>query len=293
MKHIFIINPYAGKRGNSTLKSEIAKVMTKVGCDYIVAENEFQGHGAQIARQYAKTQDKVRIYACGGDGTLFEIVNSIYMYENVEVAVIPCGSANDFAKNFVKKATVDNMVNGIARKIDLLKVGDEVAVNCMSAGLDANVAGMISRLKNIPLISGKMAYNIAAVLQCIRKKCYMLGFEIDGKRVEDEKLLFGAVMNGRYYGGGFNPTPDALLDDGYIDFLRVKNVPYYKLPVVASEYKKGTHLNRKDIMNYTRCKSVKFISQDYMNITLDGEMRFVQNPKIDILEKALNMVFPQ
>ena len=107
MKHVFIINSKSAKKKREHLQKEIKRVFAEK--DYVIEWTQYKGHAKALAVQYAKTADLIRIYACGGDGTLHEIVNGIMHYDNVQLAVIPIGTGNDFVKSFA----------GISREIFL------------------------------------------------------------------------------------------------------------------------------------------------------------------------------
>ncbi|MEG2454965.1 MAG: acylglycerol kinase family protein, partial [Oscillospiraceae bacterium] len=99
MKHLFIVNPVAGKKGSTdALLAEIHKVCGDKGLDYEIRTTGGVGDACHIARAAAETGEDVRIYACGGDGTLNEAVNGAAGYENAAVTVLPKGTGNDFLK---------------------------------------------------------------------------------------------------------------------------------------------------------------------------------------------------
>lgn len=101
MRYVFYVNPQAGK---GTLQQGIIDSIKKYFSDK--SENlkihitESMGDALNSARQEAQTGDKIRMFACGGEGTVFEVLNGIVGFDNVELGVIPCGSANDFLKFF-------------------------------------------------------------------------------------------------------------------------------------------------------------------------------------------------
>ena len=80
------------------------------------------------------------------------------------------------------------------------------------------------------------------------------------------------ACNGRYYGGGFNPVPDAMPDDGYLDFLVVKGVSRLKFLKVVQKYAKGRYKELSDIILYSRGKNMKIQSQKEQDINIDGEL---------------------
>lgn len=143
MKHIFIINPTAGK--GKAAKKIIPVINSYCKTHKLDAQlyvTKFSGDGMKYVEEIAKRGEPVRFYSCGGDGTLYEVVNGAYKYPNAEVACLPLGSGNDFARLFGKRenlTSLDSQVNGSVHKLDLIKCGDKVAVNQCSMGIDAEV----------------------------------------------------------------------------------------------------------------------------------------------------------
>ena len=90
MKHLFIINPAAGKHGTTdALTAQIGEIFGGMGLDYEIAFTSGAGTGTSLARAAAQTGEPVRIYACGGDGTLNEVVNGAAGYGNTAVTNVP------------------------------------------------------------------------------------------------------------------------------------------------------------------------------------------------------------
>ena len=101
MKHIFIINPTAGKYDSRQRIYEMAEhLRTAHGLDVQCILTKKQGHATEIAQKLCQTGEPLRFYACGGDGTVNEVANGIIGYDNAAMSVIPVGTGNDFLKNF-------------------------------------------------------------------------------------------------------------------------------------------------------------------------------------------------
>ena len=101
MLHLFIINPAAGSRdGTSAYTQQIDSVCQAHGLSYKIAISKKPGDCARIAREYAKTGQELRIYSCGGDGTLNEVVSGMVGFPNAAVTMFAGGSGNDFVRIF-------------------------------------------------------------------------------------------------------------------------------------------------------------------------------------------------
>ena len=104
MRHLFIINPNAGKgKAFDTVMPLIKKAVTGREIDYEVYVSRSSQDTHDYCKRMCETGDQLRIYACGGDGTIYDVVNAIYGFDNVEFAAIPLGSGNDFIRLFGTK----------------------------------------------------------------------------------------------------------------------------------------------------------------------------------------------
>ena len=101
MRHLFIINPAAGSYNQTEdYRKKIAEICEAKGLDYSIRVSGAPGRCCKIAREAAQSGEEYRIYACGGDGTLNEVVGGVAGYDNVAITVYSGGSGNDFVKLF-------------------------------------------------------------------------------------------------------------------------------------------------------------------------------------------------
>ena len=99
VKHIFIINPAAGSRDRTKDYQKAIEEHCQ-GLDYSIRVSKCPGDCFRIAREAAETGEEVRLYACGGDGTLNEVAAGAAGCQNAAVTVFSGGSGNDFVKLF-------------------------------------------------------------------------------------------------------------------------------------------------------------------------------------------------
>ena len=97
MRHLFIINPVAGRKGST---QALLDQLDRVSFPHERVFTEGEGHAEKLARQAAQTGEPVRIWACGGDGTLNEVVNGAAGFDNAAITCVPKGTGNDFLKVF-------------------------------------------------------------------------------------------------------------------------------------------------------------------------------------------------
>ena len=158
MKHLFIINPAAGSYNRTDDYSEVIhKVCRARKLAYEVRVSTAPGECTRIAREAAQTGEELRIYACGGDGTLNEVVAGAAGFDNAAVTVYSGGSGNDFVKIFDEpKAFFDlnRLMDADEVTFDLIRCNDDIALNICSVGLDARIGTDVSNYKRLPLLSG-------------------------------------------------------------------------------------------------------------------------------------------
>ena len=117
MRHIFIINPNAGKRDQTARIYDMADRLRDrhgLACECMLTDRPWAA--AEMACRLAETGEELRLYACGGDGTIHEVANGIAGFSNAAMTAIPTGTGNDFLKNFgadaARFADAENLWDG-------------------------------------------------------------------------------------------------------------------------------------------------------------------------------------
>ena len=297
MKHIFVVNPNAGKKGKDAqaILPQIDAYCKKAGLDYVVYKTKAAGDGLDYVRRTAAADDgKKRFYACGGDGTLFEVVNGAYGYENVEVAALPLGSGNDFIRLFGTKeqlANVEAQVNGTAIPLDLIRCGDKIAINECSMGMDAEVCKKQADFKKLPFVNGEMAYTVSALWALMKKVNNTFTISVDDEPPRKDNVIFCFVGNSRWYGGGYMGGPLAMPNDGLLDIAVVKTMSRLRLLTLLGKYKRGEHLEW-DVTRFVRGKKITVHSENPAVVNVDGECDVVTDCTMEIIPSAIRFVVP-
>ena len=296
MTHIFIINPAAGSRDRTKeYTEEIQRVCGGGGLDYRIEVSKAPGDCTRIAREAVQTGEPVRLYACGGDGTLNEVAAGAAGYENAAVTVYSGGSGNDFIKIFNDpKAFFDleRLMDCAQTTFDMIRCNDDLALNICSVGLDARIGTDVSRYKRLPLLSGFRAYAVSTVINICKKISEHYVVHINGQTI-DAKQTFVCVCNGRFYGGGFNPVPEADPGDGMLDVLLVKKVNIFQVPGIIGKYKNGRYKEMSKVMTHYRSKSVTVECDGLTPVNLDGELRMAQTVTMSLAKEKLNFFYPK
>ena len=102
------------------------------------------------------------------------------------------------------------------------------------------------------------------------------------------------VFNGKYYGGGYKPCPDALIDDGKIDVCMIRNVKRSQIVGLAKKYEKGLHVQYTDIVEMRRGQAIHMDTDNKdVDVNLDGEIRSMKNPTVEIVPGAIQLLLPR
>ena len=242
MKHIFIINPAAGKYDHSQqFRKQIEEACGARGLAYEICVSQKPGDCRDIARKAAESGEEVRLYACGGDGTLNEVVNGVVGFPNAAITHFPGGSGNDAIKIFSETEPffrLERLLDADEAHFDLIRCNDTYSINILSIGFDARVGTDIARFKRLPLVTGKGAYVLSILANMVHGLSAHYVVTLDEAETVDAEQTMICICNGRWYGGGFNPVPEAEPDDGLLDVLLVKKVTLLQVPGVIGGYQK-------------------------------------------------------
>ena len=294
MKHLFIINPAAGSRDRTAeYTAQIHRLCQ--GLDYEIAVSQAPGECRRLAREAAETGENVRIYACGGDGTLNEIASGAAGFPNAAVTACSGGSGNDFVKIFSEPAAFSNLsrlLDAEETAFDLIACNDDLALNVCSVGLDARIGTDVARYKRFPFLHGFNAYALSTVVNLFRGISEHYIVEINGERI-DGSQTFVCACNGRYYGGGFNPVPEADPADGKLDVLLVKKVRLWQVPGIIGKYKNGRYRELPEFIRHFRTDRVRVICDRPSAVNLDGELRIAEDIEISVAREKIHFFYPR
>ena len=296
MTHLFIINPAAGSRDRTAdYREKIEKACSGRDIHYRVEVSAAPGDCARLAREAAQTGEEYRIYACGGDGTLNEVVCGVAGYDNAAVTVFSGGSGNDFVKLFNEPEAffdLERLLDCDETRFDLIRCNDDYSLNICSVGLDARIGTDVSNYKRIPLLQGFRAYVASTIVNVIKGISEHYVVEIDGERVDARQTMICAC-NGRFYGGGFNPVPEADPTDGLMDVLLVKHVSRLQVPGVIGKYKNGQYKKLPKLVRHFKTDHVRILCDKPTAINLDGELRVSETVDFRIAQQKLRFFYPK
>jgi len=304
--YLFIVNPHAGRKHMKNLAEIIDRAFLTHGMpdQYSIVMTDRGGHAIELAAAFAdKYGDQGIAVACGGDGTINEVAQSLFG-SRTALAVLPIGTANDFVKTVYPGKSLEQILDGLfeptIRPIDCFFVDERICVNIMSLGFDTKVQKAAGRILSRHRWLGSASYPFAIVQSLFGTRDYDMHYKFtavddEGQETEVEassRYILAAVCNARYYGGGYNPAPAASIEDGLLDLCLVDSLNLIKILGLIGKYKKGQHLGHPAI-HYYRVKSgeAKAEGKSLLLGNIDGEQFEKDRLGFEIRPSALDFVF--
>ena len=301
MRHIFIVNPAAGKQDSTlSVASAIKTAADETKIQYSIFKTEYPGHATKMVRDLCLRypEEVLRFYACGGDGTLKEVAEGMADFIGMQITHYPCGTGNDFIKMFGKDMArfydMKQLIGGQVVPMNCIRSKNGVALNIISTGVDARIAAGMQKYKRAFGKNGQLPYLISTLENVLKPVPRQLEIQIDKKRFIGRYTLV-LIANGQYYGGGFNPVPNADPSDGVLDVLLIKTVSKLTIARIIDAYKRGEYAQYPQYIEYFQAKKISIYPErgKLMDLNLDGEVSKVSEAEIWVGEHEISFVVPE
>lgn len=291
---VAIVNP--GAAGGKTMKSltRIHGILKRVGRPYAIYVTKGRGDAIQAARSYAESGAR-RVLAVGGDGTLNEVANGLYLAGGDAVlGLVPVGHGSDFARTIGQRGSVEQAVlracEGDDRPIDLglarYSDGTERAfINIAGLGFDAMVA---RRAQGSRLPGGNLPYLGSALMTLIGFSNINVTITADGTTLETP-AVFVQIANAQYMGGGYHFAPMAKIDDGLLDVCVVGDFGKLELVRQIPGVYKGRHVDHAKFTHISASR-VRVSAAEPAIVQLDGELVGSTPVEFEALSSAIRLV---
>lgn len=290
MLHI-IYNPTAGSGKAARFRDAIVPKLEALQVPYRLHETDHKHHAAEITRDLTADGQEHTIIAMGGDGTIHEVLNGMYDPSKVLFGILPAGSGNDFAavaeipKDPLE--ALDLILNGAPKFTDYMVCSGVRGMNAIGTGLDVDVLKCCYKFKRL---HGKLKYLAATLLSLIHFEFYRFRLEHNGVEEEHEGFLVCAG-NGKGIGGGLRVCPDAVLDDGLLDFVFVDKIAPWQYPSALLHLVTGKLLR----LPYVYLQRKEHVSAQFLPpapVEIDGEIYENLEFDIRIVHNSLRMFRP-
>ncbi len=291
MNHVFIINPASGSKKSVLLVDDIHRYLGELKEPYEIIFTEYAGHATEIAANYHEPDTCV--YAVGGDGTAYEVLNGLQ--DNVCMAIIPAGTGNDFYRMLDLgkdlKTSLRDTIFGREVLVDYAVANGRKFINMMAMGLDAYANQVAQNIaKKLPLPRA-LVYVASALIAIGNPKKIDIEAHINGEVIK-KRIVLSAIMNGKWYGGGFTPTPNASIQDGKLDLCFVDDCNIFRMLQLLPMYSKGTHVNEKEVTFY-QTEEFTLKTKELAPLSIDGEVGNETSLHVKMIKQKLRMRVPQ
>ncbi|MEK6222349.1 MAG: diacylglycerol kinase family lipid kinase, partial [Chloroflexota bacterium] len=294
-----ILNPYSNRWEAGKSAPEIESGFKNAGIEFNLQLTESGGHASELAQQ-AVLSGNTPIIAVGGDGLISEVVNGMMgvVTDNqlppVTLGLIPMGTANDLTDVIGISENIDEAIETIAaghiRTIDLGKVnGHYFGVNA-AIGLEPMVT-----IENIRLtkVKGVVRYLLSAILAIFKNPSWDAHLKWDDQEYKGTIKLV-SVGNTNRTGEIFYMTPNAKIDDGYLDFVFAPAMGILRTFQILPKTQKGIHIHEPEVQEH-RTKRLEIHTTTPTAIQADGEIIETGTTEIifEVLPGALNIFSPK
>ena len=299
MKHLFIVNPVAGGKNRTAEVTEAAKaVMEPAGLAYEVYVTKAPRDAEAKIKADAAVEEDLRVFACGGDGTLNECANGAALLPNVSLTQYPTGTGNDFLRIFGDDAErfrdLRQLVYGEIRKFDLIETCGRYSINICSVGADARIGTDVHKYSSIPVLgAGPMAYVTSLVVNLFKGLNGPVKVTSEGFSYEGLSAIVTAC-NGQYYGGGFRPSIDARPDSRTMEMFVVKEVKLHEFPGLIGKYAKGNwRAISEDKLYHFYSSHVEIETPEPVVVNVDGEALYSDHINFTLVPAGVNFIVPK
>lgn len=287
---VFIVNPISGTRQRlkKQLPQAIERYLDHEQFDYSLHYTEYPGHAHDIAQDVVRMQSADIIAVAGGDGSVNEVVQVI-LHSDIKLGILPFGSGNGLARHLGFPMQIKKMIEilnrHVVRNMDVVKVGDEVAVSNVGMGFDGYVSTLFERLDT----RGFWGYAIGVLKGAWRYPGFPYRLRYNGSELSGKAFMLTA-FNSNQHGYNMKMAPQASLNDGKLDVYVLADFPRWKLPLIVAQVLLNQH-HRSRYFTYVKAREVRLQTEEPAHLHIDGEPAGkVQSLHIEVLYKAIKVI---
>jgi diacylglycerol kinase (ATP) len=249
------------------------------------------------ARRFARSASLAGwdvVAAAGGDGTINEVVNGLTRARGqAALAVIPLGTANDFARGLGIpqdcEAALRVAADGTRARVDVARVNRRCFINVSTGGFGADATQDAGR--GIKRWLGPFAYLVRGTQKLAAFEPFHATFTADDAVAYEGPFAFFAVGNARQTGGGTRIAPRADIGDGMLDVVVVGDVSRLDLLSLLPDLRAGTHLESPHV-HYFRARRLVVTSTDDLAVNADGEAVAGTTYSYELHQRGQDMMLP-
>ena len=305
MKHVFVFDPKAFFNQQWKMDGILDHIgqyfRTQEKPDWSIQFSRYRREAIGIINdemEKATPGDTVRVYAIGGEEILFDCLNAVAHFPNMELAIVPHGESDDFLNIFGEgKAElfrdIPTIVQGQAIPTDVIKWGVNFALNSCYIGLNSAIAAKVRELKSrmnkgsfflFSRLSGFISNFLTSFDKQIAAQEYKI--TIDDHDYSGHYSLIH-IANGPFHMGRMTGSSDATPNDGMLDIALIKSSHPLKTMLSIRKYSRG---KRPKNGVYLQAKKVSVRSDRHMWVQLDNEYIQDTHINLNVVHQAVNVV---
>jgi YegS/Rv2252/BmrU family lipid kinase len=302
------VNPNAGKKKAKEDWPQIAALLNdrKIGFD--VEFTRYRRDAIKIVRNSINEQGYTNIIAIGGDGTINEVVNGIFLQHRfptseISLSAIMIGTGNDWAKMFQLPSDYEQIIDIIRQGNSFIQdvgkvyyhIGNQrqsrYFINAAGLGFDALVTDNTNKAKARGK-SNTFSYLSNLIKSLYRYKSVEVEVRTTKRAIHKGDLFTLSLAIGKYTGGGMQQTPNAISDDGLFDLMLVDDIAKTKLIRKVKKLFDGGINNLKEVQSL-RTDNLQVVSDSKLMIEVDGENIGHAPFEFELIPRSLKIIVPK
>jgi diacylglycerol kinase (ATP) len=290
---LFLVNPASGNGATGKRWPKLRERAAELGLRGEQVLSEFPGHLAQAA----KDSPGSLLVVIGGDGTVNEVANGV-AGTDAELAVLPCGTGQDFGRTHGLPSRFDDAVQvalrGETRTIDLGRVQLESGASRFFANVgSAGMSGAVARRANsmTKAFGGRATFFYALTREFLAWQNTRVVVELEDGVRREGPMHDVIVANGNWHGGGMKLAPDARQDDGVFDVVLIGDVTKLDFLTTSPKLYSGGYLSHPRV-ELLRSSSVAISAAEPLPLEVDGEPIGATPARFEVVPAALRLRVP-
>jgi len=223
----------------------------------------------------------------GGDGTISDVVDHL-VGSSIEVAVLPLGTTNNFARSLNMPFSIDECIRHIknrpARPVDLGKVEHEYFTNITGIGLSGIIAAQVKNTHK--KYFGRLAYALVGIRYLLGHKPFIVTIkDIQGNFEVTKETHQLIVANGKYHAGR-KIAQEAEVDNRELIIFSLGgrsklSFVYHMLDFYIGRRRSIRH------SSYFIGRHVTIETNRPQSVELDGEVKFTTPITVEVAPRAV------
>jgi len=302
MRPFFIVNPNSANGATLKRFRDVEPALRNAFEDLDVVFTEGPMHAAALASEAASRGEEM-VVACGGDGTLNEVVGGLLESAGDTVlAVMPSGTGGDFRRVLGlgqdMTAVLEYLRTGSPKPVDagLLEFQDHGGkttrrgfMNIASCGISGQVDHFVNTSNKA--LGGKASFFLGSLRGMLKYSNIPMKVQVDGDLLYDGPANLVAAGNGRFFGGGMMVAPAASLDDGLFDVVVFGDLSKLEFAGLSSRIYSGTHLDHPKIL-HRQGRTLTVETGNPALIDLDGEQVGTTPLSAEVSPASIQLLVP-